>query len=66
MQTCIIHLIRGTFRYAGRQHHTAIARALKPIYTAVNAAAAAEALDAFDTEWDTATQRQFDCGARLE
>ncbi|EUA85182.1 transposase, Mutator family protein [Mycobacterium ulcerans str. Harvey] len=63
VQTCIIHLIRGTFRYAGRQHHTAIARALKPIYTAVNAAAAAEALDAFDTEWDTATQRQFDCGA---
>ncbi|EUA89006.1 transposase, Mutator family protein [Mycobacterium ulcerans str. Harvey] len=51
VQTCIIHLIRGTFRYAGRQHHTAIARALKPIYTAVNAAAAAEALDAFDTEW---------------
>ncbi|MEB3996482.1 transposase, partial [Mycobacterium ulcerans] len=38
VQTCIIHLIRGTFRYAGRQHHTAIARALKPIYTAVNAA----------------------------
>ncbi|EUA85372.1 transposase, Mutator family protein [Mycobacterium ulcerans str. Harvey] len=34
VQTCIIHLIRGTFRYAGRQHHTAIARALKPIYTA--------------------------------
>ncbi|EUA89225.1 putative transposase for the insertion element IS2606 [Mycobacterium ulcerans str. Harvey] len=26
MQTCIIHLIRGTFRYPGRQHHTAIAR----------------------------------------
>ncbi|MEB4099877.1 transposase, partial [Mycobacterium ulcerans] len=51
VQTCIIHLIRGTFRYAGRQHHTAIARALKPIYTAVNAAAPAEALDAFDTEW---------------
>ncbi|MEK0750824.1 transposase, partial [Mycobacterium ulcerans] len=35
VQTCIIHLIRGTLRYAGRQHHRAIARAVKPIYTAV-------------------------------
>lgn len=51
VQTCIIHLIRGTFRYAGRQHRDALAKAIKPIYTAVNAAAAAEALDAFDTEW---------------
>jgi transposase-like protein len=51
VQTCIIHLIRGTFRYAGRQHRDAIARAIKPIYTAVNAAAAKEALDAFDAEW---------------
>lgn len=48
VQTCIIHLIRGTFRYAGRQHRDAIAKAIKPIYTAVNAAAAKEALDAFD------------------
>ena len=51
VQTCIIHLIRGTFRYAGRQHRDAIARAIRPIYTAVNAAAAAEALDAFEAEW---------------
>jgi hypothetical protein len=48
---CVIHLIRGTFRYAGRQHRDAIANAIKPIYTAVNAAAAREALDAFDAEW---------------
>lgn len=51
VQTCIIHLIRGTFRYAGRQHRDALAKAIKPIYTAVNVAAAAEALDAFDAEW---------------
>jgi hypothetical protein len=51
VQTCIIHLIWGTFRYAGRQHRDAIAKAIKPIYTAVNAHAAAEALDAFDAEW---------------
>ena len=51
VQTCVIHLIRGTFRYAGRQHRDAIAKAIKPIYTAVNAEAAAAALDAFDAEW---------------
>ena len=48
VQTCVIHLIRGTFRYAGRQHRDAIAKALRPIYTAVNAEAAAAALDAFE------------------
>ena len=51
VQTCVIHLIRGTFRYAGRQHRDAIAKALRPIYTAVNAEAAAAALDAFEAEW---------------
>ena len=51
VQTCVIHLIRGTFRYAGRQHRDAIAKAIRPIYTAVNAAAAKEALEAFDAEW---------------
>jgi hypothetical protein len=50
VQTCI-HLIWDTFRYAGRQHRDAIAKAIKPIYTAVNAAAAKEALDTFDAEW---------------
>jgi hypothetical protein len=50
VQTCI-HLIWGTFRYAGRHHRDAIAKAIKPIYTAVNAAAAKEALDTFDAEW---------------
>ena len=51
VQTCVIHLIRGTFRYAGRQHRDAIAKAIKPIYTAVNADAAAAALDTFEAEW---------------
>jgi transposase-like protein len=43
-------LIRSTFRYAGRQRRDVIAKAIRPIYTAVNAAK--EALDeAFDAEW---------------
>jgi transposase-like protein len=34
VQTCILHLIRQTFRLSGRQHWDHIARAIKPIYTA--------------------------------
>ncbi|GAB3382203.1 hypothetical protein GCM10027360_63880 [Amycolatopsis echigonensis] len=34
VQQCVIHLIRNSFRYAGRQHRDAIVRGLKPIYTA--------------------------------
>jgi transposase-like protein len=34
VQTCVIHLLRNSFRYAARQHWDALAKALKPIYTA--------------------------------
>jgi Transposase, Mutator family len=36
VQTCIIHLIRNTFRLTSRADSDAIKRDLKPIYTAVN------------------------------
>jgi putative transposase len=39
-QTCVIHLLRASCRYAGRQHWDAIARALRPVYTAPTEAAA--------------------------
>jgi putative transposase len=29
-----VHLLRNSFRYAGRQHWQDIAKALKPVYTA--------------------------------
>jgi putative transposase len=41
-QTCVVHLLRNSFRYAGRQHFDAIAKALRPIYTAPTEAAAME------------------------
>ena len=41
VQTCIIHLIRNTFRLTSRKYWDEIRRDIKPIYTAVNAAAAA-------------------------
>nr|WP_157121205.1 IS256 family transposase [Nocardia miyunensis] len=53
VQTCIIHLIRNTFRLAGRQHWDALRRDVKPIYTAVNADAARAALDELTERWGT-------------
>ena len=51
VQTCIIHLIRNTFRLASRRDWDALKRAVKPIYTAVNAAAARTAFDDLAEEW---------------
>ena len=45
VQTCIIHLIRNTFRLASKRDRDALKRDVKPICTAVNAAAARAALD---------------------
>jgi putative transposase len=51
VQTCIIHLIRNTFRLASRRDWDALKRDVKPIYTAVNAAAARAALDDLSEKW---------------
>jgi putative transposase len=51
VQTCIIHLIRNTFRLTSRADSDAIKRDIKPIYTAPNAAAALAALDELDEKW---------------
>ena len=34
VQTCIVHLIRNTFRYAARQYWDEMSRELRPVYTA--------------------------------
>ena len=51
VQTCVIHLIRNTFRLASRRDWDALKRDLKPIYTAVNATAARAALDELAEQW---------------
>jgi putative transposase len=48
LQTCIVHLIRNSLKYAGWKDRKVLATALRPIYTAVNAEAAASALDDFE------------------
>jgi transposase-like protein len=50
-QTCVVHLLRNSFRYAGRQHWDAIAKALKPVYTAPTEAAARERFAEFTETW---------------
>jgi transposase-like protein len=51
VQTCVVHLVRASFRYAARQHWDAIAKALKPVYTAPTEAAAMERFLEFSEVW---------------
>jgi len=48
LQTCIVHLIRNSLDYASWKDRKLLAAALKPVYTAPSAEAAAEALDEFE------------------
>jgi putative transposase len=53
VQTCIIHLIRNTFRMASKRDWDALRRDVKPIYTAVNESAARAALEELVDRWGT-------------
>ena len=50
LQTCIVHLIRNSLDYASWKDRKALAAALKPIYTAPSAEAAAAELDALEVD----------------
>jgi putative transposase len=51
VQTCIVHQIRNSMRYVAYKDRRRVAAELKPIYRAVNADAAEQALAAFDERW---------------
>ena len=51
VQTCVIHLLRASFRYAARQHWDALAKALRPVYTAPTEAAALDRFCEFTEVW---------------
>ncbi len=51
VQTCVIHLLRNTFRYASRRYWDEMSRDLRPIYTAATEAAANERFDEFAVKW---------------
>jgi putative transposase len=52
VQTCVVHLLRNSFRYASRRDWPAIAKDLKPIYTAATEAAALERFAEFAERWE--------------
>ena len=51
VQTCIVHQIRNSMRFVAYQDRRSVAAELKPVYQAVNADAAAHALETFDDKW---------------
>jgi len=51
VQTCVIHLLRNTFRYASRKYWDRIAKDIKPVYTAPTEAAAKERFVEFTATW---------------
>jgi len=51
VQTCVVHLLRNSFRYAARQDWDKVAKALKPIYTAATEDAALERFAGFADTW---------------
>ncbi len=53
VQTCIIHLIRNTFRFASRKYWDQIARDRRPVYTAPTEAAAKARFEEFAEKWCT-------------
>jgi putative transposase len=52
-QTCIVHLLRNSFKYASKRDWAAVARDLKPVYTAASEAAALDAFAEFSGTWET-------------
>jgi putative transposase len=51
VQTCLLHLIRNTFRYASKADWEKLAKDLRPVYTAVNAEVAALRFEEFTETW---------------
>jgi transposase-like protein len=51
VQTCVVHLLRNSFRYAARQDWDKVAKGLKPVYTAPSEDAATERFLEFQKSW---------------
>ncbi len=51
VQTCVVHLIRNTFRYSSKRYWGEFARDVKAIYTAVDATAAWAAFESLEEKW---------------
>ena len=52
VQTCVVHLVRNSLRYAARKYWGTITRDMRAIYTAPNPAAAEEEFNEFARSWE--------------
>jgi putative transposase len=52
VQTCVVHLLRNSFRYASRKDWSTLAKDLKPVYTAPSEQAALDRFAEFSEKWE--------------
>jgi transposase-like protein len=52
VQTCVVHLLRNSFRYASKRDWPELAKGLKPVYTAPSEAAALDRFAEFSDKWE--------------
>src|SRR6201994_2336456 len=52
VQTCIVHLLRNSFKYASKRDWAEVAKELKPVYTAPSESAALDAFADFSAKWE--------------
>ncbi len=51
VQTCVVHMVRNSLRYASKKHWSKITKAMRAIYTAPTVAAAEAEFEAFSDTW---------------
>lgn len=51
VQTCVVHMVRNSLRYASKKHWSTITRQMRAIYTAPTVAAAEVAFEDFAADW---------------
>jgi putative transposase len=51
VQTCIVHMIRNSLRFVSYKDRKAVAKDLRPVYTAASREEALVSLDAFEQKW---------------
>ena len=52
VQTCVVHLLRNSLRYASKRDWPELAKDLKPVYTAPSAQAALDCFAEFSDKWE--------------
>jgi putative transposase len=52
VQTCIVHLLRNSFKYASKRDWGELAKDLKPVYTAASEAEALDRFAEFSGKWE--------------